>query len=95
MFGGGASAQMPGTSEDGHNLGVQVIPWYFIVVEIGEDKGILGNDFSMAYRITVRPQEAAVYLSASSGGGRDDMGERLSIAEVRAITEEAYELWRG
>ena len=60
MFSGGTSAQLPGTSEDGRNLGVQVITWDFIVAEIGEDKGILDNDFAMAHRIKVQPHEAAV-----------------------------------
>ena len=77
------------------NLGAQVITWDFIVAEIGEDKGILGNDFTMAHRLMVRPHEAAVYLPVTEGGGREDMGERLpctirSIAEVKAITEEAF-----
>ena len=39
----------------------------------GDDKGILGNDFAMAQRLTVRPHEAAVYLPKTSGGGRKDV----------------------
>ena len=62
-------------------------------MEIGEDEGILGNDFAMAQERTVRPHEGAVYLPAFSSRGKEDMGERLpcavrSVAEVRAITEE-------
>ena len=43
------------------------------MAEIGEDKEILGNDLAMAHRFTVRPHEAAVYLPATSGGGREGM----------------------
>ena len=65
------------------------------MAEIGEDEGILGNDFAMAQHLTVRPHESAVYLPASSSADKEDMGERLScavrsVAEVRAITEEAH-----
>ena len=65
------------------------------MAELGEDEGTLGNDFAMGHRLTVRPHEAAVYLPATSGVGREDMGECLpcavrSITEVRAITEEAF-----
>ena len=63
------------------------------MVEIGEDEGILGNDFAMAQELTVRPHEGAVNLPAFSSGGKADMRERLpcavrSVTEVRAITEE-------
>ena len=44
-------------------LGTRVIEWDFIVAEIGEDEGILGNDFAMAQQLTVWPHESAVYLS--------------------------------
>ena len=43
-------------------LGTRVVEWGFIVAEIGEDEGILGNDFAMAHELTVRPCEGAVYL---------------------------------
>ena len=43
-------------------LGSQVIKWGFIVAEIGDDEGILGNDFAIAHELTVRPREGAVYL---------------------------------
>ena len=74
-------------------LGTRVIKLDFIVAEIGEDEGILGNDFAMAQQLTVRPHESAVYLPASSSADKEDMGERLpcavrSVAEDRAITEE-------
>ena len=36
-------------------LGTRVVEWGFIVAEIGDDEGILGNDFAMAHELTVRP----------------------------------------
>ena len=36
-------------------LGTRAIKWNFIVAEIGDDEGILGNDFAMAHELTVRP----------------------------------------
>ena len=36
-------------------LGTRAIKWNFIVAEIGDDEGILGNDFAMAHKLTVRP----------------------------------------
>ena len=76
-------------------LGTRVVDWVFIVAEISEDKGILGNDFAMAQELTVRPHEGAVYLLTFSSGGKEDMGERLPcavwlVAEVTAITEEVH-----
>ena len=47
-------------------LGTRVIDWDFIVAEIGEDEGILGNDFAMAQVLMVRPHEGVVYLPAFS-----------------------------
>ena len=74
-------------------LGTRVIEWSFIVGEIGDDEGILGNDFAMAHELTVRPCEGAVYLTDLAGTGKGHMGERLpctirSVTEVRAVTEE-------
>ena len=74
-------------------LGTRVIEWGFIVAEIGDDEGILGNDFAMAHELTVRPCEGAVYLPVLAGTGKGHMGERLpctirSVTEVRAVTEE-------
>ena len=43
-------------------LGNRAIKWNFIVAEMGDDEGILGNDFAMAHELTVRPCEGAVYL---------------------------------
>ena len=43
-------------------LGTRAIKWTFIVAEIGDDEGILGNDFAMAHVLTVWPCEGAVYL---------------------------------
>ena len=73
-------------------LGTQVIEWSFIVAEIGDDEGILGNDFAMAHELTVRPCEGAVYLPDLAGTGKGHMGERLpctirAVTEVRAVTE--------
>ena len=58
-------------------LGTRVINWDFIVAEIGEDEGILGNDFAMAQELMVRPHESAVYLPAFSSTGNEDMEEPL------------------
>ena len=74
-------------------LGTRVVEWGFIVAEIGDDEGILGNDFAMAHELTVRPCEGAVYLLDHAGTGRGHMGERLPctirvVTEVRAVTEE-------
>ena len=61
-------------------LGTRVIEWSFIVAEIGDDEGILGN-------------EGAMYLPDLAGTGKGHMGERLpcticAVTEVRAVTEE-------
>ena len=74
-------------------LGTRVIKWSFIVAEIGDDEGILGNDFAMAHKLTVQPCEGAVYLPDLSGTRKEHMGEPLlctirSVTEVRAVTEE-------
>ena len=74
-------------------LGTRVIEWSFIVAEIGDDEGILGNDFAMAHELTVWPCEGAVYLPDLAGTGKGHMGERLpctirAVTEVRAVTEE-------
>ena len=63
------------------------------MVEIENDEGILGNNFTMAHELTVRPCEGAVYLPDLSGTRKEHMGERLpctirSVIEVRVITEE-------
>ena len=67
-------------------LGTRVIKWSFIVAEIGDDEGILGNDFAMAHELTVRP---------FSGTRKEHMGEHLpcticSVTEVRAVTEDTF-----
>ena len=59
-------------------LGTRVIEWDFIVAQIGEDEGILGNDFAMAQQLTVQPHGSAVYLPASSSTG-------FKVLEVRAL----------
>ena len=74
-------------------LGTRAIKWNFIVAEIGDDEGKLGNDFAMAHELTVRPCEGAVYLPNLSGAREEHMGQRLpctirSVTEVRAIMEE-------
>ena len=63
------------------------------MAEIGDEEGILGNDFAMAHELMVRPCEGAVYLPDLAGKGKGHMGERLactirSVTEVRAVTEE-------
>ena len=60
-------------------LGTRVIDWDFIVAEIGEDEGILGNDFAMVQELTVGPHEGGVYLPAFSSGGKKDMGKHRSV----------------
>ena len=74
-------------------LGTGVVEWGFIVAEIGDDERILGNDFAMAHKLTVRPLEGAVYLQDLAGTGKGHMGERLPctiriVTKVRAVTEE-------
>ena len=56
-------------------LGTRVVEWGFIVAEIGDDEGILGNDFAKAHELTVRPCEGAVYLPDHTGTGRGHLGE--------------------
>ena len=63
------------------------------MAEIGDDEGILGNDFAMAHELTMRPCKGAVNLPDLAGTGTGHMGERLpctirSVTEVRAVTEE-------
>ena len=63
------------------------------MAEIGDDEGILGNDFAIAHELTVRPCEGAVYLTDLAGTGKGHMGERLPctirvVTEVRVVTEE-------
>ena len=74
-------------------LGTRAIKWNFIVAEMGDDERILGNDFAMAHKLTVRPCEGAVYLPNLSREKEEHMGQRLpcticSVTEVRAIMEE-------
>ena len=74
-------------------LVTRAIKWSFIVAEIGDDEGILGNDFAMAHKLTVRPCEGALYLPDLSRARTEHMGERLpctirSVTEVQAILEE-------
>ena len=74
-------------------LGTRAIKWNFIVAEIGDDEGILGNDFAMAHVLTVRLCEGAVYLPTLSRAKEEHMGQRLPctirvVTEVKAITEE-------
>ena len=58
-------------------LGTQAIKWNFIVAEIRDDEGILGNDFAMAHDLTVQPCEGAVYLPNLSRAREEHMGQRL------------------
>ena len=71
-------------------LGTRAINWDIIVAEIGEDEGILGNDFAVAHQLTVWPHEG---LSRAPTVVATELWERLTwfvhqIMEVRAITEE-------
>ena len=67
-------------------LGTRAIKWNFIVAEIGDDEGILGNDFAMAHELTVRPCEGAVYLPSLSKAKEEHMGQRLPCT-IRSVTE--------
>ena len=63
------------------------------MAEIGDDEGILGNDFAMAHELTVQPCEGSMYLPDLAGTGKGHMGKRLpctirAVTEVRAVTEE-------
>ena len=83
----------PGKAQLTVTLGTWVIEWSFIVAEIGDDEGILGNNFAMAHELMVLPCEGAVYLPDLAGMGIGHMGERLpctirSVIEVRVVTEE-------
>ena len=93
VFSRRTSARVLGRARLTVTLGTRVIEWSFIVAEIGDDEGILGNDFAMAHELTVRPCDGAVYLPDLAGTGKGHMGERLpctirSVTEVRAVTEE-------
>ena len=66
-------------------LGTRAIKWNFIGAEIGDDEGILGNDFAMAHELMVRPCEGAVYGTAPAmhhplghGGTSDNRGNPCS-----------------
>ena len=79
-------------------LGTRAIKWIFIVAEIGDDEGILGNDFAMAHELTVRLCEGAVYLPNLSRAKEEHMGQPLPctirvVTEVKAITEETLAVW--
>ena len=74
-------------------LGTRAIKWNFIVAEMGDDEGILGNNFAMAHELTVRLCKGTVYLPTLSRAKEEHMGQCLpcticSVTEVRAITEE-------
>ena len=74
-------------------LGTRAIKWNFIVAEIGDDEGIMGNDFAMAHELTVRPCMGAMYLPDLSRARKEHVGQRLpctirSVTEVRVISEE-------
>ena len=58
-------------------LGTWAIDWDFILAEIGEDEGILGNDFAVAHWLTIRPHEGAVYLPGRTSEGTENLGKRL------------------
>ena len=66
-------------------FGCRTVDWDFIVAEIGEDEGILGNDFAMAHKIMVQPHEGAVFLPEAQVVLAGWLGERLSCV-VRVIT---------
>ena len=74
-------------------LGTRAIECNFIEADIGDDKGILGNDFAMAHKLTVRPCKGTMYLPTLSKAKEEHMGQRLPctirpVTEVRSIMEE-------
>ena len=65
------------------------------MAEIGDDEGILGNDFAMAHELTVWPCEGVMYLPTLYKAKEEHMGQGLpctirSVTEVRAIPEETF-----
>ena len=52
-------------------LGTWAIDWDFILAEIGEDEGILGNDFAVAHWLTIRPHEGVLVERVFEAGGLD------------------------
>ena len=90
----GRALECPGKARLTVTLGTRVVKWGLIVAEIGDDEGILGNDFAMAHELTVQPCEGAVYFPDLAGMGRGHMGESLPctirvVTKVRAVTEPA------
>ena len=67
-------------------LGTRAIKWNFIVAKIGDEEGILGNDFAMAHKLTVRPCDGAVYLPDLSRARKKHMGQGL-LCTIRSVTE--------
>ena len=65
-------------------LGTRVIAWDFIVAEISEDEGILGNDLGVAHGLTVRPHEGMVYLPGVTREGTESLGEQLECLSAQS-----------
>ena len=66
----------------------QAIDWDFIVAEIGEDEGFLGNDLAVTHRLTVHPHEGTVSLPGASNEWTENLGERLMCVIVAEIGED-------
>ena len=75
----GTSARVPGQSETYRDSGNSGHKMELIVAEIGDDEGILGNDFTTAHELTVRPCEGAMYLP-------DGTEETLAVRAVGPAT---------
>ena len=75
MLHGATTIGMPGMSRLTVTLGTRTIEWDFMVTEMRDNEGILGNDFTMAHRLTVQPHEGVVYLPEVSSEGTENLGE--------------------
>ena len=64
-------------------LGTRTMLWDLIVTGIGEDESIMGNDFRMAYRLTIRPHEGG---RVPAGGPKDEV-IRLVRSAAQCLTK--------
>ena len=62
VFSGGRALKCMGQARLAVTLGTRTVLWDFIVTKIGEDKGILGNDFAMAHRLTEETVPSVSFL---------------------------------
>ena len=79
MFCRGQSLGLSGIDSVGVRLWARSFVWEFIIVDIGTDEGILGNDFAMRYALTVCPHKGADYLPNAGQLGKDGLGDDWSV----------------